>query len=71
MTYEISMVVASNTFLTTPLPDNWHTWEDKEQDSFVTDNAWQPFENADAKSIWEHIDNLAFTLRLAVKKEQS
>ena len=70
MTYEQSMIVASGTFLTTPLPKGWSDWGDKEQDSFVTDNAWEPFENADAKSIWEHIDNLAFTLRLAVKKEK-
>ena len=68
MTYEQSMIVASGTFLTTPLPDNWHTWEDKEQDSFVTDNAWEPFENADAKSIWEHIDHLARDFKSVAEK---
>jgi len=47
----------SGEFLCEEIPDNWEDMEDEERDSFLTDNAWEPFENESASTIYNYIEN--------------
>lgn len=59
MDYDEAVIEASGQFLTSHLPEDWQEWEDDEQDEFIIDHAWQPFEYWEAKDIWSEIDQLA------------
>lgn len=59
LTYNQAMILASGQYLTKSLPFEWLEWDDDEQNKFVEDNAWQPFENWDAKELFREISQLA------------
>ena len=50
---------ASGSFLTDELPDNYEDLEDSERDDFLTEHAWEKFEEDTANTIWTHIENSA------------
>jgi hypothetical protein len=58
--YEIqkaAFIAASNIFLTESVPTNWEDMEEEEQNNFIKENAWQPFENYLAADIWTLISD--------------
>ena len=59
---------ASGFYLCETLPENWESLEDWEQDEFVTENAWQPFEYWSAKDLWTEISSLASSAERLVER---
>lgn len=53
----------SGEFLTNNLPNNFAEMPGSELDIFLTDYAWQPFENDSPTDIWEWIDDAALALK--------
>lgn len=51
--------LCSGHFLCANYPNNWEDLTEKEQEEFVLDNVWQPFENYDANYVMSCIDNAA------------
>ena len=47
---------ASGNFLCEDLPDNWEDMEEEEQNNFLEENAWEPFENKNVDEIWSNIE---------------
>lgn len=47
----------SGDFLTENYPDNWEDLSEAEQDQFLADNAWEPFENMGTDDVANIIDN--------------
>ena len=52
-------VRASKFYLTEELPENILDLPSEEQDEFVEDHRWQPFECWSVHDVWELIDDLA------------
>lgn len=50
---------AAEHFLIQPLPKDWDKLKMKEQDAFIKENIWQPFEGWDANEVWEQVEDLA------------
>lgn len=56
-----SIQKAAGYYLIKPLPDNWDELNMSEQDQFIQDNLWEPFQIAlwRTSEIWECIEDLA------------
>lgn len=54
--------LCSGNFLCDTLPDEWEDMSEEDQDSFIVENAWQPFEGWPANEVFEIINNAAFTM---------
>ena len=59
---------ASSHYLCETLPPDYDEWSDKKLDKFIEDNAWEFFEYADPKFIWEQIESLAWSMRQYLKE---
>ena len=59
---------ASSNYLCETLPSDYDEWSDKKLDKFIEDNAWEFFEYADPKFIWEQIESLAWSMRQYLKE---
>ena len=55
---------ASGFYLTDNIPDEYYTeWDEDEQDQFIQDNLWEPFQFWRTKDVLEQIDVLAYHIR--------
>ena len=71
MTIEVTkqdLIWASGHYLGENLPPDYDEWSDKKLDKFIEDNAWEFFEYADPKFIWEQIESLAWSMRQYLKE---
>lgn len=50
---------ASGFYLSDHCPDEYFTWDDEEQNEWIKDNNWQPFEYWEPKDVCEQIASLA------------
>jgi hypothetical protein len=66
---ERAMVAASGFCLCERLPEDFNNLDDDDMDEFVTQNAWQPFEQCTSNQMWGHIDNLATQMKDYYKAE--
>ena len=55
--------LASSHYLTTHLPNDWHDRTIAEQDDFLSENAWEPFQYTDPTELLNHIIDLSVTLK--------
>ena len=51
--------LCSGHYLSANLPDNWYELTQEEQNQFIQDNNWQPFEDYDSSFIWDCISSAA------------
>ena len=52
---------ASGFYLTDNIPDEYYTeWDEEEQDEFIQDHLWQPFEYWQTKDVLGEIHSLAY-----------
>lgn len=61
MTMKNYIQKAAGYYLIKPLPDNWDELNMSEQDQFIQDNLWEPFQIAGwcTYEFWECIEDLA------------
>lgn len=50
---------AAEYVLCKPLPKDWETLGISEQNEFIYENAWEPFDKWEADDIYKHIEDLA------------
>ena len=50
---------AAGHFLIKPLPDDWDKLNMGDQNQFICENIWEPFEEWEADAVYEEIENLA------------
>ena len=63
---------ASGFYLTDNIPDEYYTeWDEDEQDEFIQDNLWAPFEYWRTKDVLEQIEVLAYHIRNKNYPQQS
>ena len=62
MDYEIQCEQwASGFYLSDNIPDEYYTeWDEDEQDEFIQNNLWEPFEYWRTKDVLEQIHSLAY-----------
>ena len=53
---------ASGAYLCMPLPSNWHDLDETAQNTYMQDNAWQPFEYHSGYQIGKYIETARYTL---------
>ena len=68
VSYNYLMRMASGNYLTEYLPEDWHTWNSKKADTFVKENAWEPFEYYDADEIWVQISQMADLMENCIER---
>lgn len=51
--------LASKYYLTKQIPDNWYNLNEEEQNKYLSENVWQPFEYHNPDYIWDRIENAA------------
>jgi adenylate kinase family enzyme len=51
--------LASKYYLTKQIPDNWYNLNEEEQNKYLSENVWQPFEYHNPDYIWDQIENAA------------
>jgi hypothetical protein len=69
-----AFIAASGQVLTIELPENyddenWSNEEYEDIDDWITQHAWQPFEDWDAKQLWKQISDVADALKSFTKSE--
>ena len=57
---------ASEQFLTEAIPDNWYAMTEEEQDEFIDDHVWEPFEDYPPSYVCEQIDRIAKTYKFLI-----
>ena len=57
------IIWASGHYLGELLPSDFDEWEEEKIDQFLEENAWEYFQYADPKFIWEQIESLAWSMR--------
>ena len=67
-TYYIRL--ASQHYLIDEIPENWIDLTTEEQDKFLADNAWQPFQDMEPDALIEHIEDLAMSFKLVAQYER-
>jgi len=68
VSYNYLMRMASGNYLTEYLPEDWHTWNSKKANTFVTENAWEPLEYWDAEDIWQQISQMADLMENCIER---
>ncbi len=58
----------SGHFLTEHIPDNWNEMSTVEQDTFLEEAAWEPFEYWDVADVWSLIDAAAYSTKQFLEK---
>ncbi|MEM8718997.1 MAG: hypothetical protein AAGE84_06765 [Cyanobacteria bacterium P01_G01_bin.39] len=51
--------LASGHYLSANLPSNWYDWTEDQQNEFLIENNWEPFENYDPEYVWGCIESAA------------
>ena len=51
--------LTSNHFLCKSIPDNWYDLSEDQQNEFLIENNWEPFENYEPQYVWSYIENAA------------
>ena len=59
---QLAVIKASNLFLTTPFPNNYHELPDSELDACITDNIGEGFENLPLENVYNLIMETAVLL---------
>lgn len=57
-----ALIRASAHYLTDPIPEEFFDWDQKKQNLFLEDYAWEPFEACDGEELYQHIDSLALDM---------
>ena len=60
---------ASAFFLCEELPDGWENLEQEELHEFIMDTIWEPLENWEAGSVFELIENAAYSTISFLERE--
>ena len=53
---EVYSIVSGN-FLTSCIPIEYFDWTEEDQDKFLEDNTWEPFEYWSLHDVWDLIDS--------------
>ncbi len=51
--------LCSGHYLNANIPNNWYDLREEEQDQFLLENNWQPFEDYDPSYVWSCIESAA------------
>ena len=51
--------LASGHYLSANIPKNWYDWTEDQQNEFLIENNWEPFENYDPEYVWGCIESAA------------
>jgi len=62
--------LASQHYLTDEIPENWDSLTIEEQDKFLSDNAWQPFQDMEPEVLIDYIDDLANAFKQVAHNER-
>ena len=62
--------LASNHYLVDEIPENWDSLTIEEQDKFLSDNAWQPFQDMEPEELIDHIEDLANAFKRTAHNER-
>ena len=62
--------LASQHYLIEEIPENWIDLTIEEQDKFLADNAWQPFQDMEPDALIEHIEDLAISFKRTAHNER-
>lgn len=52
-------ILASSNFLTDKIPEDYFDMTEEDQNQFLEDHTWQPFEYWDVKDVWDEINSAA------------
>ena len=66
--YNKLFVRLSGHFLTDHLPDDFFTYEDEDQMTFIEDHAWEPFEHHLPETVYDLIDSLVYDVQRILEK---
>ena len=61
----------SGQYLCATIPENWDSLSEEEQDDWMVDNAWEPFEWWSASRLFEQIDAATDTVMRLIEEAQS
>jgi len=56
-------------YLTEPLPDDWHELSEEEQETFLRNNAWEPFEYWPEWDVYEAILALTYNVEKLIQEQ--
>ena len=51
--------LASGHYLSANLPNDWESFTEDQQNEFLSENVWQPFEDYDIEYVWSCIESAA------------
>lgn len=51
--------LASGHYLSANLPSNWYDWTEEQQNEFLIENNWEPFEYHSPEYVWGCIESAA------------
>lgn len=57
--YKQCLTLCSGHFLCKSIPDNWYDLSEDQQNEFLIENNWEPFENYEPQYVWSCIENAA------------
>lgn len=55
--YEKVFSMVAMHYLTEPLPDDWHGWDEERQDVFIENHRWELVENWPLAELYDEIEN--------------
>jgi len=55
--YEKVFSMVAMHYLTEPLPDDWHDWDDGRQNEFVDDHRWELVENWPLGELYDEMES--------------
>jgi len=56
--FEILQLVSGH-YLCANFPNNWEDLTEEQQNEFLSENVWEPFENYDIEYVWSCIESAA------------
>ena len=59
--------IASSGYLTEPLPDDWFNLSESEQEHFLEENAWEPFEYWPTSEVYDVITAAAYNIEFGME----
>lgn len=68
--YKKIVILSSGYYLTEALPDDFFEMSEEDQDQFMEDNCWQPFEYWDVKEVYAVIDSASYATKTFVNKDR-
>jgi len=64
----IALQAASRAFATAPLPDTWLMMTEQQQDEWLDEHKWQPFEEDNNEDFFAYVNDHSITIKGAVKE---